>query len=202
MKTSKKNNSNVLVLEHSRTAHKVVSTGLPAMDSHLGGGLGINQVTELVGPVYMAHLLAQSCISSAQRQGLPVAVIDYVHELALSRCSLEAAEVVQPDMVAALPGLVTRFARSGIKLAVAFLGDSVFFDHGIPRSPADRNLSRALRQLQWATASSGLACLLISDRPIMPDGATVVRAFGIKPETGEIFLKVTPAIEHRTAAVG
>jgi hypothetical protein len=36
----------------------------------------------------------------------------------------------------------------------------------------------------------------------MPDGATVVRAFGIKPETGEIFLKVTPAIEHRTAAVG
>jgi len=200
MKTTTDKNQNVVTLDQAVLTRRALTTGMPALDGKLDGGLRVNQITEFVGPARLSHMLAQSCIAAAKRDGHSIALIDYVHDIGIAANQLNGLTVCQPDNLAVLPKLVGSLIGASVKLIVVFLGDSISFDHGIPRSAVDENLSRALQQLPWTVATGGSVCLVISDWPVIPNGTTVIRAFGINGETSELFLKVTSAIEgHRTA---
>ena len=195
MKASTCQNGNLASVDSAAANPRVISTGLPALDSKIDGGLRLGRVTELVGPAPLTHLIAQSCIASNTRNGRPVAIIDYVHDIGVSATSLANTILCQPDNLAILPRLVSRLIAAGVALIVIFIGDEVRFHRGIPQSTVDRNLTKVLQQLPWGLASGNAACLAITEQPIMPNGPTVIRAVSVQPENGRLCLEITAALD-------
>jgi hypothetical protein len=76
MKTPADKNQNVVTLDRVVITRRTLTTGLPALDGKLDGGLRINQITELVGPARPSHMLAQSCIPAATKAGHLITLID------------------------------------------------------------------------------------------------------------------------------
>lgn len=201
MKTSTCRNGTLASLESAESNPRVISTGLPALDCKIDGGLRLGRITELVGPAQLTHVIAQSCIASSARDGRPVAVIDYVHDIGVSAITLANAVFCQPDNLAILPRLVARFIAADVALIVVFIGGEVTFHRGVPHSAVDRNLTKALQQLQWGLASGDAACLAISDQPVMPNGPTVIRAVAVQRENGRLLLEITTALDDLLGCV-
>lgn len=132
MKSSTCQKGTLASVESADANPRVLSTGLPALDCKIDGGLRLGRVTELVGPAHLTHLIAQSCIASNARNGRLVAVIDYVHDIGVPTTTLANTILCQPDNLSILPRLIARFNASGVALIVVFIGDEVRFHRGVP----------------------------------------------------------------------
>jgi hypothetical protein len=148
----------------------VLSTGFPALDHALGGGLPRGHITELVGGGTAGQMtLAAKTLLEAQQQGLPVVYIDVWQAIdldLLARCGvhLEPLVVLRP---------------SGLAQAVAMIGDllrgggvgAMVLDRLHPLLAGGADLQMLNQHLPtWGLLLSRTLCaLLILTEIIVPD---------------------------------
>lgn len=153
----------------ARTADRLVTTGLAALDTALDGGVPRGQISELAGaPSTGRTALMHRLLATATQQGELAAVIDVLDQFDPATA---AAQGVVLDRLLWVRGETDRAVTRAIKalnlvVSAGGFGLVVFDAGGVP--------ARALRQLPFTTwlrvqrvlEGSDTACVLLADLPL------------------------------------
>ncbi len=150
-------------------AERLVTTGVPALDAALGGGVPRGQISELVGVVSSGRTaVLHRLLAQATGQGELAAVVDVGDAFDPAAA---AAQGVRLDQLLWVRGEAESAVSRGIKalnlvVSAGGFGLVVFDAGGVP--------ARALRQLPFTTwlrvqrvlEGSDTACVLLADAPL------------------------------------
>ena len=150
-------------------AERLITTGVPALDTALGGGVPRGQISELVGVVSSGRTaVLHRLLAQATGQGELAAVVDVGDAFDPAAA---AAQGVRLDQLLWVRGEAESAVTRGIKalnlvVSAGGFGLVVFDACGVP--------ARALRQLPFTTwlrlqrvlEGSDTACVLLSDAPL------------------------------------
>ena len=165
-------------------AERLVTTGVPALDAALGGGVPRGQISELVGVVSSGRTaVLHRLLAQATSQAELAAVVDVGDAFDPSAA---AAQGVRLDQLLWVRGEAESAVSRAIKalnlvVSAGGFGLVVFDAGGVP--------ARALRQLPFTTwlrvqrvlEGSDTACVLLADAPLARSSAGASVRLGVPP---------------------
>jgi len=164
-----------LKLEEAETEWGFISTGLPELDSDLGGGLAKGKVVEIFGPESAAKTtLCLSAAASVQRSGGDVLFIDAEHAIDPAWAILNGVDwdefgIVQPDSAEQALKAIEMAIAEGVDLVILDSVAAMSTSRELNGDLADANvgdkarlMSQSMRRICGAANKAGSTIVFIN----------------------------------------